>query len=60
MRDRPSDAPTPGLFTDHGHGRRFVQESKLSVRVLRVRRVHEDAALEERAMEVRYQGADVT
>ena len=41
-----------GLFGKEGHGRGFVHQAQLAVRMLEVLGVEEDAALEQGAMEV--------
>ena len=47
------------LFDDKGQGRGFVQEAQLAVRRLAVAGVEEDAALEQVAVEVGHERADV-
>jgi hypothetical protein len=49
-----------GLLGEHGHGTGLVQEPELSVLVLLVGGVEEDAAVEQSAMHVTNHGANVT
>mmetsp|Transcript_34018 Transcript_34018/g.57748 ORF Transcript_34018/g.57748 Transcript_34018/m.57748 type:complete len:355 (+) Transcript_34018:369-1433(+) len=53
-------APGPsGLFHDHGHGGRFVEETELAVGILGRAGVAVDAAVEEDVVDVGDHGADV-
>ena len=47
------------LLDDEGHGGAFVEQPQLAGGVLRVARVAVDAAVQQRAVEVAHQGADV-
>src|SRR5690606_21309176 len=48
-----------GLFADEAERRGLIEEAQLAARVLRIGRVHEDPAVEERAVEVRDERTDV-
>ncbi len=48
-----------GLLHDHRHGIGFVHQPQLAVRGFLRGRIHEHAALEENAMDVRHHRADV-
>ena len=59
MRSRAVGGEAAGLLRDEGEGVGFVEEAELAAGLLFGGRVEEDAAFEQRAVEVGDEGADV-
>src|SRR5438309_10472215 len=57
---RAGTGPAASLFHHHCEWIRLIQQAKLSLRLVRFRRIEIDAAADEEAMHVRYQAAGVS